>query len=315
MDSQRQIFMDETKPTLKGNLHTHTNRGDGAYSAQQVIGLYEGAGYDFIAITDHDLYYEGQPETSPAGMLVIPGIEASCLYHGDDPTQGAYCHFTCLCKKEGADFAPGTYRTAAELQAYLQRLKGQFRMVQVNHPLFPKLPDSDWAAVKGYDLFEVYNHKDFFVETGEESAQWLARTLLNHRKHFFVTAGDDFHGPRNYGKMDECFGGFVMVQAEKNREAILTALENGNFYASTGPRIYHYERDGQRIKIKTSAASRITFYSNLRRSKQVYHTDGSLVSQAAYELDGRELYLWTKVTDAQGHAAWTQPIFFPTTQK
>lgn len=29
MDSQRQIFIDEAKPTLKGNLHTHTNRGMG----------------------------------------------------------------------------------------------------------------------------------------------------------------------------------------------------------------------------------------------------------------------------------------------
>ena len=37
----------------KGNLHTHTTSSDGAVSPGEAIKLYNGLGYDFVALTDH----------------------------------------------------------------------------------------------------------------------------------------------------------------------------------------------------------------------------------------------------------------------
>lgn len=40
---------------LKGTLHIHTNRSDGAFSVEEVVKMHIKAGYDFIAISDHDI--------------------------------------------------------------------------------------------------------------------------------------------------------------------------------------------------------------------------------------------------------------------
>ena len=37
----------------KGNLHMHTTCSDGRVSPEQAEDMYEQAGYDFIALTDH----------------------------------------------------------------------------------------------------------------------------------------------------------------------------------------------------------------------------------------------------------------------
>ena len=38
---------------FKGNIHTHSNRSDGALSPEEVCRRYKEAGYDFISISDH----------------------------------------------------------------------------------------------------------------------------------------------------------------------------------------------------------------------------------------------------------------------
>jgi hypothetical protein len=70
---------------LRGNLHTHTTRSDGSRSPQAVIDAFANKGYNFLAITDHDVYFNpSAPETSgggidPKGMIILPGIEVSAL--------------------------------------------------------------------------------------------------------------------------------------------------------------------------------------------------------------------------------------------
>src|SRR5688572_6389218 len=37
----------------KGNLHTHSDRSDGALSPEKTVRHYRDSGYDFLALTDH----------------------------------------------------------------------------------------------------------------------------------------------------------------------------------------------------------------------------------------------------------------------
>jgi predicted metal-dependent phosphoesterase TrpH len=37
----------------RGNLHTHSNRSDGAAPPEQVVEEYRAAGYDFLVLSDH----------------------------------------------------------------------------------------------------------------------------------------------------------------------------------------------------------------------------------------------------------------------
>lgn len=62
---------------LRGNLHTHSTRSDGAHAPQDVIRMYAKAGYDFLMMSDHDIH------TTPAdyaalkthGLSMLPGNE------------------------------------------------------------------------------------------------------------------------------------------------------------------------------------------------------------------------------------------------
>ena len=47
----------------RGNLHTHSDRSDGALSPQETAQVYRDAGYDFLAITDHFRPEYGFPMT------------------------------------------------------------------------------------------------------------------------------------------------------------------------------------------------------------------------------------------------------------
>jgi hypothetical protein len=42
----------------KGNLHAHTNRSDGDSSPEDVIAWYRRSGYAFLAITDHNRFFD-----------------------------------------------------------------------------------------------------------------------------------------------------------------------------------------------------------------------------------------------------------------
>lgn len=59
---------------FKGNIHTHTTNSDGQMTPEQMVHRYEGAGYDFLAITDHGIL-TGTKELSNPGFLLIPGEE------------------------------------------------------------------------------------------------------------------------------------------------------------------------------------------------------------------------------------------------
>ncbi len=307
---QEQVFIDQNKNYLKGNLHTHTNLSDGRYTVSDVLRIYAENHYDFIGITDHDLYYD--PKESRDDLIVLEGQEVSCHYNGDPACRGGYVHFSCFQKKNDP-VLPMSYRDAAELQRCLDTLAARYRLVQFNHPLFSSmfanLSDMDIVGLDGYHFLEIYNHKDFRNETGLSSAEILVRRILNARKKVILTAGDDFHGPYKKAVNDYFGGGCVMVNAERNADDILSALENGDFYPTTGPKILDYRRVGNRFIIKTTPVKNIIFYSNVRRCKNIMTDDNADVTIGEYDLRDEDFYVWVKAVDAHGKTAWTQPVY------
>ena len=68
-------------PWFCGNLHSHTTESDGRESPAAVMAHYRRLGYDFLAISDHDLLVHVQPEEVPEGLLMIPALEAGVGPH------------------------------------------------------------------------------------------------------------------------------------------------------------------------------------------------------------------------------------------
>ena len=61
------VLIDPNKRQLKGNIHMHTTRSDGKLPPAEIAGLYYDAGYDFLMISDHEIYWNSTAaeETGP----------------------------------------------------------------------------------------------------------------------------------------------------------------------------------------------------------------------------------------------------------
>src|SRR6185295_6576046 len=66
---------EETKHWWKGNLHTHTLWSDGDDYPEMVVAWYKEHGYNFLAISDHNVMLEGErwinAETNRGGRVAL----------------------------------------------------------------------------------------------------------------------------------------------------------------------------------------------------------------------------------------------------
>ncbi len=72
---------------LRGALHVHTTCSDGALTAAEVVAVYAGLGFDFVALTDHDhLLRPGCQERQLANLetdlIVLRGVELTVFEKG-----------------------------------------------------------------------------------------------------------------------------------------------------------------------------------------------------------------------------------------
>ena len=83
-----------------------------------------------------------------------------------------------------------------------------------------------------YYYFIVFENNTGCYRTGYPDTIQPIDDLLRNGENVFPLATDDAHLLR------DCFGGFVMVKAEKlEYETIYNALKSGEFYSSSGPLI------------------------------------------------------------------------------
>ena len=111
---------------LRGNLHMHTRRSDGRKSYEEAVALYERAGYDFIAVTDHWVVSEGG-ETA-GSMLLLPG----CEYNVGENVREGIVHIVGI----GMERAPALVRGQPGLcaQALIDGIRDAGGLAILAHP-------------------------------------------------------------------------------------------------------------------------------------------------------------------------------------
>lgn len=101
-------LMEDSFMYLKGDFHIHSNCSDGKYDVKSLIDRYKDNGYDIIALTDHDTM-EGCKEAveygKTKGLKVVPGIEISTKYNGEDIHILGYFKEEDCQRKEMIEFA------------------------------------------------------------------------------------------------------------------------------------------------------------------------------------------------------------------
>jgi hypothetical protein len=121
---------------------------------------------------------------------------------------------------------------------------------------------------------------------------------------------------------------FVMVRSERfTREALLAAMERGDFYASTGVELQEYVVTDKGVSLKVSPLAqsryRVLFIGSGGRVLKEAAVTPALPPTATslgaarqaeavtYEWTGGEGYVRVKIVDSNGLMAWTQPVMVP----
>ncbi|MFO0868976.1 MAG: hypothetical protein U0935_08475 [Pirellulales bacterium] len=242
------------------------------------------------------------------------------------------------------------------VQAQAQRV-GQPILAHLNHPNFGwAVTAEDMAAVIQERFFEVYNGHPGVHHTGDKQRvgverMWdIANTIRladMNSPPLFGLATDDSHN--YFGLRGASPGrGWVMVRAgELTPEALVRAIQAGEFYASSGVELVDVAFDAQQRTLRVQIAPRpgatyVTEFIGTRkgydrtsapivgddgqpiRATRKYSADvGKVLAQvtgttAEYRCRGDELYVRAVVTssekpanpafDGQFQQAWTQPV-------
>jgi len=189
-----------------------------------------------------------------------------------------------------------------ELQPYLDELHKNKNLTIYCHPGWSGTTAREFEQVRGHIAIEVWNsHCAKFHDSDKDAMYW--DELLRQGIRIWGVATDDTH---NRGAICE---GWIMVNAERDVDSILRAIENGAFYASAGPEIYDFYVENGKAVIKCSPAAMIRFHSGYSPNA-VHKAEGELLTTAEKAVNEQIAYIRASVTDEAGRMAWTNPIFF-----
>jgi hypothetical protein len=237
-----------------------------------------------------------------------------------------------------------------------RRRTGQPLISHVNHPNFGwAITAEDMAPVEGERFFEVYNGHPGVRNYGDPTYAGTERIwdiILSLRlaelglPAVWGTAVDDAHAYHSFSvKRPNPGRGWVMVRAQElTPEALIHAMEQGDFYASTGVRLKEITRTKNKLSFVIDGEPGVTYKTtfvgtrkgtDLRgipvvvdgktvRATRTYNSGvGAVLAQTdslspSYKFKGDEIYVRARVVSsvakenpyAEGdmEMAWIQPV-------
>lgn len=296
---------------FKGNTHTHTLNSDGDSTPDEVVRWYRERGYQFLVLTDHNFL------TSVDSLNALFGADQQFLViRGEEVTESFKTKPLHINGLDLAALVPpqGGSSVSEVLQRNVDAIRRERGIPHINHPNFGWAVTTDeLAALKNTRLFEVFNGHPQVNNLGGGGLPGLEEmwdTILTRGHLLYGLAVDDAHTFKEPGNPNVAGPGrgWVVVRAARlDARAMVEALEEGEFYSSTGVEITEYERTATRISlsVKTTNFSkyRIQFIGSGGRVLQEVTTP-----KASYTFSGQEGYVRAKVIESNGRVAWMQPV-------
>ncbi|WP_172199719.1 PHP domain-containing protein [Saccharibacillus qingshengii] len=309
------VLLDGGSRMYKGNLHTHSTRSDGQYEPETVIAAYRNKGYDFLCLSDHEIYFKSEAYDD-GNFIMIGGYEMACEMSREETGQQYHLHGLLDRFVEpigefehNEEHAKPDYENLNTIQTLIDDMRARGNLVILNHPEWSKNKPTDLLALQGYTAIEIYNHQSELDEAaGCGIAYW--DYLLRHGRRIHAIASDDAHGGAIDAVESEFFGGWVEVQADKlEGQSVVDALRKGRYYSSNGPKILDLRvRDG-RLEIECSPVKRIKFLAHPGNGHMVYDPGGEPVSHGSFPLRGGEGYVRVECIGFDGSTAWSNAVF------
>lgn len=295
---------------FKGNTHTHTTESDGDSSPEYVARWYKDHGYDFLVLSDHNVFTDPATLASlvDSTFLLIPGEEVTSSF------EDASVHVNGLNIPHVVEARHAT-SLVATIQANVDAVREVDAVPHVNHPNF------EWAfgadelrQIENDKLLEIWNgHPTVHNEGGggTPSVVEVWDILLTGGKRIYGIAVDDAHHFQGEFSADRANPGrgWVTIRADSLEPiALMTALEAGHFYASTGAALEDVIVTKNRLEV------RIEPDRDFRYTTTFYGAGGRSLGRtgdnpAVFDLTEDVGYVRAEVENSRGDRAWTQPVF------
>lgn len=294
----------------KGNTHTHTTESDGDSPPEHVALWYKQNGYDFLVLSDHNVF------TDPAALahlvdstfLLIPGEEVSSSF------EGASVHVNGLNIPHVIE-ARRAETLVATIQANVDAVREVQGVPHINHPNFQwAFGPEELAQIERDRLLEIWNgHPTVHNQGGggKPSLDEIWDVLLTGGKRIYGIAVDDAHHFQGEFSAERANPGrgWIAVRAEAlEPRALMSALEEGHFYASTGVELADVVVTPDRMEVHI-AEDRDFRYTTTFIGAQGRILGASIENPAVFRLGDEIGYVRATVRDSRGDMAWVQPVF------
>jgi PHP domain len=298
----RELPFEQPGRFWRGNLHTHSNRSDGALPPDQVARLYQEAGYDFVAITDHFRPKYGFPLTDTRALrngefTTILGAEL----HAPRTEFSTEWHILAIGLPLGFP-PPGPGETGPELA---RRARAADAFIGLAHPAASLLTLADAESLDAADAVEVYNALG--AQEDRADSWHLCDLMLGRGHRLSAYAADDAHF--SPGDPPGCAAWVQVRAAALDPSALLAALKAGHYYSSTGPEIHAIGLGDGKLTVRCSPVSKVLITGCVPGAQVC---EGDALTECSLPLSRFEAspYIRVTVVDADKGRAWSNPIWF-----
>ncbi len=320
-------FIKADSKQFKANLHSHSVLSDGKLTPEELVKIYKDQGYSILAITDHE-YPCTHNEFTTGDFLMLTGYEAYirpsklCVFDKLKPE----IHINLIAKdRNNAGFVAydpfyskympadkqlkalkyghiGSRKfTRRYIQKFIDVANKNGYLVSLNHPCWSMQSYKDVLRLKNFWSMEIFNTGSMLTSDYAENMP-LYDNFMREGIFMYCHGSDDNHNKKPLeDPMSDSFKAWTYVITEKlDYESVIKALEDGNFYASTGPKINELRINGKEAILKSTEAKRITMHISPKSSKIVYDKDGGVVTEAKFKIPDGIKYVYFSVTDKDG---------------
>ncbi len=207
-------------------------------------------------------------------------------------------------------------------------------IIHINHPNFHyAITVEDMIALQGEQFFEVFNgHPQVFnfgdslhMDTETMWDQINIAYLKNGKPPLYGLATDDSHNYHTSGRQWSNSGrGWIYVHADTlSARSLITAMEQGKFYASTGVKLERLEVKNNTIYLEVAGDEgnhQIQFIGCHKTDSETRVLKEVAGNKASFELYPELLFVRVHIVsdkrpvnpiENMAHqSAWTQPVFY-----
>lgn len=202
----------------------------------------------------------------------------------------------------------------------------------INHPNFGYgISTEDIKQLNGERFFEVYNGHPSVNNEGDDmhvdtETMWDLINIHYYKEGkplIFGVATDDSHRYHSFSSKDSNSGrGWVMVNSKKlDTKNIISAMESGDFYSSTGVHLKKLSYDKKKISLIVDSEPginyKIIFLGYQINSDEVVELKNVQGTSATYNYQKEDIFVRVRITsdakknnpilDNETKKAWTQP--------